>query len=83
VLRAIGGSVEIDAIWQHLGDGRLRREAKVKSTDPTQPLSIDFTIQGPRIFYRDKFYQFSHGIEVLIGAITREVEQFLKPPKAS
>jgi hypothetical protein len=82
VLRTVGGSVEIDGIWEHLGDGRLRRKAKVTSTEPTQQLSVDFTIQGARIFYRDAFYQFSHGTEALIGTIAREVEQFLKP-KAS
>ena len=82
VLRTVGGSVEIDGMWEHLGDGRLRRKAKVTSTEPTQQLSVDFTIQGARICYRDAFYQFSHGTEALIGAITREVEQFLKP-KAS
>jgi hypothetical protein len=82
VLRTVGGSAEIDGIWEHLGDGRLRRIAKVTSTEPRRQLSVDFTIQAARILYRDTFYQFSHGIEALIGAITREVEQFLKP-KAS
>ena len=82
VLRTGGGSVEIDGKCEHLGDGRLRRKAKVTSTEPTQQRSVDFIIQAARIFYRDTFYQFSHGTEALIGAITREVKQFLKP-KAS
>jgi hypothetical protein len=52
----------------------LCRKAKVTSTEPTQQLSVDFTIQGARIFYRDTFYQFSHDTEALIGTIIREVE---------
>ena len=79
VLRAVGGSVEIDAMWEHLGDQRLRRVAKVTSTASTQQLPVDLTIQGARIFYRDTPYLFSHGIEALIVAITSDVEQFLKP----
>jgi hypothetical protein len=47
--------------------------------EPTQQLTVDLTIQGARIFYRDTSYQFSNGMEALIFAITREVEQFLKP----
>jgi len=79
VLRAAGGSVEIDAMWEHLSDQRLRRVAKVTSTESTQQLPVDLTIQGASIFYRDTPYRFSHGIEALIVAITRDVEQFLKP----
>jgi hypothetical protein len=79
VLRAVGGSVEIDAMWEHLGDRRLRRVAKVTSTESTQQLPVDLTIQEATIFYHDTPYRFSHGIEALIFAITREVEQFLKP----
>jgi hypothetical protein len=79
VLRAAGASVEIDAMWEHLGDQRLRRVARVTSTEPTQQLPLDLTIQGASIFYRDRLYRFSHDIEALIRVITREVEQFLKP----
>jgi hypothetical protein len=79
VLRAVGGSVEIDAMWEHLGDRRLRRVAKVTSTESTQQLPVDFTIQEATIFYRDTPYRFSHGIEALIFAITREVERVLQP----
>jgi hypothetical protein len=82
VLRTVGGSVEIDGIWEHLGDRRLHRIAKVTSAEPRRQLSVDFTIQAARIFYCGTFYQFSYGIEALIAAITREVEQFLKPPQA-
>jgi hypothetical protein len=79
VLRAAGASVEIDAMWEHLGDQRLRRVARVTSTEPTQQLPLDLTIQGASIFYRDRLYRFSHDIEALIRVITREVEQILKP----
>jgi hypothetical protein len=78
VLRAVGGSVEIDAMWKHVGDQRQRRVVKVTSTEATQELPVDLTFQGTRIFYRDTSYQFPHGIEALTIAITREVEQFLK-----
>ena len=77
VLSAVGASVEIDTTWQHLGGRRLRRVAKVTSSTPVQQLSLDFTIQGVNIFYRDKIYRFASGIEALIRAITSEVEQFL------
>jgi hypothetical protein len=79
VLRSGGGSAEIDPMWQHLGDQKLRRVAKVSSTAFTRQMTIDLTIHGARIFYRDTPYLFSHGIEALIVAITRDVEQFLKP----
>ena len=77
MLSAAGASVEIDTTWQHLGDRRLRRVANVTSSDPLQQLSLDFTIQGVNIFYRDKIYRFASGIEALIRAITSDVEQFL------
>jgi hypothetical protein len=41
VLRAAGASVEIDAMWEHLSDQRLRRVARVTSTEPTQQLPLD------------------------------------------
>ena len=78
VLREVGGSVEIDT-WEHLGDRKLRRVAKVTSTEFKQQLSIDLTVQEATIFYRDTPNRFSHGIEALIFAITRDVERFLKP----
>jgi hypothetical protein len=79
VLRGGGGSVEIDPMWQHLGDQKLRRIAKVTSTAFTRQMTIDLTIQGAEIFYRGAPYWFSHGINELIVAITRDVELFLKP----
>jgi hypothetical protein len=77
VLSAAGVSVEIDTAWQHIGDRKLSRMAKVTLKKPLQRLSLDFTIQGVTIFYRDKVYRFASGIEGLIGAITSDVEQFL------
>ena len=77
VLCAAGVSVEINTTWQHLGDRRLRRVAKLISSDPLQRLSLDFTIQGVSIFYRDKVYRFASGIDALIRTITSDVEQFL------
>ena len=79
VLNAAGATVEIDTTWQHLGDRRLRRVAKVISPNPTQQLFLDFTIQGVSIFYRNKVYRFTGGIGALIPAITADLEQFLAP----
>ena len=79
VLHAVGASVQIDAVWQHLGDRRLGRAAKVTSSDPNRQHSLDFTIQGVSILFRDRSYSFSYGIRSLIRVITREVEQFLTP----
>ena len=79
MLSAADASVEIDTIWQHLGDRRLRRTAKVIAPDPLHRLPLDFTIHGVSIFYRDKVYRFASGAEALIRAITADVEQFLTP----
>ena len=79
VLRAVGASVEIDAKWGNLGDQRLRRVAKVTSTEPTQQRPLDFTIQGASILYRDRPYRFPGEIEAFIRVITCEVEQSLQP----
>jgi hypothetical protein len=76
VLNAAGASVEIDTTWEHLGDRRLRRVAKIIPSNPSQ-LPLDFTIQGVSIFYRNKAYRFTGGIGALIQAITADVEQFL------
>jgi hypothetical protein len=77
VLSAAGVSVEIDTTWQPLGDRRLRRVAKVLSSNPLQQLSLDFTIHAVNIIYRDKNHRFASGIEALIRAITSELEQFI------
>jgi len=82
VLSAAGASMEIET-WQHLDDRRLRRVATVISSNPLQRLPLDFTIHGVSIFYRDKVFQFSGGIEGLILAITADVEQFLTPHRKS
>ena len=79
VLHAVGASVQIDAVWQHLGDQRLGRAARVMSSDPNRQHSLDFTIQGVSILFRDRPYSFSNGIKALLPAITHEVEQFLTP----
>jgi hypothetical protein len=79
VLSTAGASVEIDTIWQHLGERRLRRVAKVISSGSVRRLPLDFTIHGVSIFYRDKVYRFASGVERLILAITADVEQFLTP----
>jgi hypothetical protein len=79
VLSAAGASVEIDTMWGHLADQKLRRVAKVTSSTPRQQLTLDFTIQGVSIFYRDKPYRFASGTRALIQAITADVEQFLTP----
>ena len=79
VLAAAGASVEIDTTWQHLADQKLRRVAKISSSEPTKQLPLDFTIQGVSIFYRDKSYRFASGTGALIQVITADVEQFLTP----
>jgi hypothetical protein len=79
VLGATGESVGIDSTWQHLGERRLRRVAKVISPDPLHRLPLDFTISAASIFYRDKVYRFASGAEALIRAITTDVERFLTP----
>jgi hypothetical protein len=79
VLSAAGASMEIDTTWQHLGERRLRRVAKVIFSNPPQELPLDFTISAASIFYCDKVYRLATGIEALIMAITADVERFLTP----
>ena len=79
VLHAVGASVQINAVWEHLGDQRLGRAAKVTSSDPNRQHSLDFVIQGVSILFRDRPYSFSNGIKALMRVITHEVEQFLTP----
>src|SRR5436305_13886419 len=50
-LSAAVASVEIDTIWQHLGDRRLRRVARISSFDPLRQLRLEFTIHAVSIFY--------------------------------
>src|SRR6516164_2682131 len=79
VLSAAGASMEIDTTWEHLGERRLRRVAKIVSPDSLHRLPLDFTIHAASIFYRDKVYRLATGIEALILAITADVERFLTP----
>src|SRR6516225_3725990 len=79
VLSAAGALMEIDTTWEHLGERRLRRVAKIISSNPPQELSLDFTINAASIFYCDKVYRLATGIEALILAITADVERFLTP----
>src|SRR5262249_51929929 len=77
VLSATGASVQLDTAWAHLSNRRLRGVARIISSNPPRQLRLEFTIQGVSIFYRDKEYRFTGGIEALILAITADVEQFL------
>jgi hypothetical protein len=79
VVHDVGASVEISPVWEHLGDQRLGRAAKVTSSDPNRQHSLDFTIQGVSILFRDRPYSLSNGIKALMRVITHEVEQFLTP----
>jgi hypothetical protein len=79
VLRGFGASVYINPTWEHLDDQRLRRVAKVRSTQPDQQLSLDFEIHGARIFHRDRSYQSSRDAETLVRVIAEQIEQLLKP----
>jgi hypothetical protein len=81
VLRAAGASMEIDTTWEHLGERRLRRVAKIISSDSLRRLPLDFTINAASIFYCDKLYRLATGIEALIHAITADVERFLTPDR--
>ena len=83
VLSAASASVEIDTTWEHLGERRFRRVAKVISSNPPQELPLDFTIHAASIFYCDKIYRLATGIEALILAITADVERFLTPHRKS
>jgi hypothetical protein len=71
--------VEIDTTWEHLGERRLRRVAKIISSDSLHRLPLDFTINAASILYCDKVYRLATGIEALILAITADVERFLTP----
>jgi hypothetical protein len=49
--------------------------AKVISTQSKQQLPVDLIVQAAAIFYHVTPYRFSHGIKVLIFAITGAVER--------
>ena len=81
VLSSAGASAEIDTTWEHLDERRLRRVAKIISSNPPQELPLDFTIHAASIFYCEKIYRLATGIEALILAITADVERFLAPDR--
>jgi len=81
VLSTAGASVEIETTWEHLGERRLRRVAKIISSNPPQELPLDFTIHAASIFYCEKIYRLATGIEALIPAITADVQRFLTPDR--
>jgi hypothetical protein len=81
VLSAAGASAEIDTTWEHLGERRLRRLAKIISSNPPQELPLDFTIHAASIFYCERIYRLATGIEALILAITADVQRFLAPDR--
>jgi hypothetical protein len=69
--------VEIDPTWEHLGDQRLRRSARLIFGTSAQHLLLDLTIEGVTVFYRNTAYRFTRGIEALIAVITSDVEEFI------
>jgi hypothetical protein len=77
VLYTANATVEVDPSWEHLGDRKLRRVANVLFKGSAQHLRLDFTIEGVTIFYRNRPYRFTSGIETLIPVITSDVEQFI------
>ena len=76
VLSAVGGSVQVDVNWEHLGDQKLRRLAKVRFSELGQQLALDFTIEGASIFYCDKRYPFLGGMKALLAVLTSDLEPF-------
>src|SRR4029450_514590 len=49
VVHDVGASVEISPVWEHLGDQRLGRAAKVTPTDPNRQHSVYFPIHAGSI----------------------------------
>ena len=47
-------TVEVDPIWEQLGEQKLRRAAKVIFRETAEYLPLDFTIEGITIFYHDR-----------------------------
>src|SRR5436305_4628875 len=77
VLHEANAAIEIDPIWEHLDERKLRRTAKVLLRETAQHLALDLTIEGVTIFYRDRPYRFTRAIEALIPVITSYIEQFI------
>jgi hypothetical protein len=76
ILQAAKALVEIDPTWEHLGDQRLRRSARLIFEASAQHL-LDLTIEGVTVSYRNTPYRFTRGIEALIAVITSDVEEFI------
>jgi hypothetical protein len=77
ILQAAKALVEIDPTWEHLGDQRLRRSARLIFGASAQHLLLDLTIEGVTVSYRNTPYRFARGIEALIAVITSDVEEFI------
>jgi hypothetical protein len=77
VFREANAALEIDPTWEHLDERKLRRTAKVILRETAEHLSLDLTIEGVTIFYRNRPYRFTRAIEALIPVITSDVEQFI------
>ena len=77
VLHQANAAVEIDPTWEHLDERKLRRTAKVIFRETAEHLSLDLTIKGVTIFYRNRPYRFTRAMEALIPVITSDVEQFI------
>ena len=54
VLHAANAAVEVDPTWEHLGEQKLHRTAKVIFGGTAEYLPLDFTIEGITIFYHDR-----------------------------
>jgi hypothetical protein len=54
VVHQANAAVEIDPTWEHLDERKLRRTAKVISRETAEHLSLDLTIEGVTIFYRNR-----------------------------
>jgi hypothetical protein len=75
-LHGAESSIEVDTTWEHIGDQKLRRMARVRFKESVE-MPLDFTVEGATIIYRKKTYRFTRAVEELIPAITSDVEQFI------
>jgi hypothetical protein len=77
VLHQANAAVEIDPTWQHIDERKLRRTAKVILRETAEHLSLDLTIDGVTILYRNRPYRFTRAIEALIPVLNSDIEQFI------
>ena len=77
VLHQANAAVEIDPTWEHLDERKLRRTAKVILRETAEHLSLDLTIEGVTILYRNRPYRFTRAIEALIPVLNSDIEQFI------